>query len=252
MGSFIGRSRELAELEALLAGTRLLTLAGIGGVGKTRLALELGRAAERAYAGGAALVELAAVSDARLVPDAVAGGLDVRALAGQAPVDAIVDFLGDRPVLLVLDNCEHLLAAAAGLADALLRAAPALTVLATSREPLRVPGEIVFRVPSLDIADPEGALEPAQLMGFEAVQLFVERARAAAPGFELDRDNAADVARICFRLDGLPLALELAAGRLGALGPAAIAQRLGDRFRVLSARSHTAPTRQQTLTATLD
>jgi predicted ATPase len=251
-GSFIGRARELDELAALLGGTRLLTLAGTGGVGKTRLALELARAAEPAYDGGAALVELAAVTDARLVPDAIAGALDVRPLTGQALADAIVDFLEPRSLLLVLDNCEHLLGATAGLVDRLLRSAAQLTILATSREPLRVPGEIVFRVPSLDIPDPEHALEPDQLIGFEAVQLFVERAQAVAPGFELDDDNAADVARICFRLDGLPLAVELAAGRLGALGPAAIAERLGDRFRVLSARSHAAPTRQQTLTATLE
>src|SRR5205823_5122825 len=140
----------------------------------------------------------------------------------------------------------------AGLADSLLRSAPALTILATSREPLRVPGEAVFRVPSLDIPDPERALEPSELPQYEAVRLFVERADAVAPGFAVGEENGADVARICFRLDGLPLALELAAGRLGALSPGAIAERLDDRFRVLRAASHASPTRQQTLTATLD
>jgi predicted ATPase len=250
--TFIGRERELGELRALLGGTRLLTLAGTGGVGKTRLALELARDVAPAYSGGAALVELAAVTDARVVGDTVAAALDVRALTGQALVDAVVDFLEPRTLLLVLDNCEHVLGATAGLADALLRSASQLTILATSREPLRVPGEVVFRVPSLAIPDPEQPRTPSELMGFEAVQLFVERARAVAPDFELDDDNGTDVARICFRLDGLPLAVELAAGRLGALDPAAIAGRLGDRFRVLTARSHAAPTRQQTLTATLE
>jgi predicted ATPase len=249
--SFVGRGRELAELKSLLRGTRLLTLAGTGGVGKTRLALELARAAEPSYAGGVALVELAALADAGIVPDAVAAALDVRALSGQRLVDAVVEFLAPRSLLLVVDNCEHLLAATAGLADALLRSAPALTILATSREPLRVPGEVVFRVPSLDIPNPEQTREPRQLLRYEAVRLFVERAAAAAPGFVLDEENAVDVARICLRLDGLPLALELAAGRLGALGPAAIAERLDDRFRVLRAGSHASPTRQQTLKATL-
>jgi predicted ATPase len=249
--SFVGRSRELAELKSLLRDTRLLTLAGTGGVGKTRLALGLARAVERSYPDGAALVELAALTYAGLVPDAVAAVLDVAALSGQRLADALVEYIAPRALLLVVDNCEHLLAATAGLADTLLRSAPQLTILATSREPLRVPGEVVFRVPSLDIPDPEQILEPRDLLRFEAVRLFVARAAAAAPGFVLDEENAVDVARICFRLDGLPLALELAAGRLGALGPAAIAERLDDRFRVLRTRSHTSPTRQQTLKATL-
>ena len=249
--SFIGRDRELAELKALLRGARLVTLAGTGGVGKTRLALELARAAEPSYPDGAALVQLAALVNAGVVPDAVAAALDVRALSGQKLVDAIVEFLAPRSLLLVMDNCEHLLAATVGLVDTLLRVAPQLTILATSREPLRVPGEVVFRVPSLDIPNPEQTLEARELFSYEAVRLFVERAVAAAPGFALDEENAVDVARICVRLDGLPLALELAAGRLGALGPAAISERLDDRFRVLRAGSDASPTRQQTLTATL-
>jgi predicted ATPase len=249
--SFVGRDRELAELKALLHRTRLLTLAGPGGVGKTRLVLELARDAQLSYPGGAALVELAALDDARIIPDAVAAALDVCALAGQNLVNAVGEFLAPRSLLLVLDNCEHLLAPTAGLADILLRSAPHLTILATSREPLRVPGEVVFRVPSLDIPDSEQTLDPGELARCDAVRLFVERADAVAPGFAVDEENAADVARICFRLDGLPLAVELAAGRLGALGPAAIAERLDDRFRVLRSASHASPTRQQTLTATL-
>ena len=249
--SFIGRSRELTELGSLLRDTRLLTLAGTGGVGKTRLALELARAVEPSYPDGAALVELAEVTDARLVADAIAAALDLRALSGQSFIDVVVEYVLPRSLLLVLDNCEHLLPATAGLADTLLRSAPRLTLLATSREPLRVPGEVVFRVPSLDIADPEQTQGPHDLGRYEAVRLFVARGVAARPGFALDAENAVDVARICFRLDGLPLALELAAGRLGALGPAAIAERLEDRFRVLRTRSEASPTRQQTLKATL-
>jgi predicted ATPase len=249
--SFVGRRHELAELRALLDGTRLLTLSGTGGAGKTRLALELAREVEESYSGGAVVVELAAVSDPRLVPAAAAAALDVRALPGQELADALVDFLAHRTLLLVVDNCEHVLGTAATLVDRLLRAAPGLTVVATSREPLRVAGEIVFRVPSLAIPDLSETPKPDDLLGFEAVRLFVDRAAAASPEFALDEANAADVARICVRLDGLPLALELAAGRLGALGPAVVAERLDDRFRVLRARSHTAPTRQQTLEAAL-
>jgi predicted ATPase len=249
--SFVGRQRELTELEALLDRTRLLTLCGTGGVGKTRLALELARSAESSFDAGAVFVELAAVADSPLVVDAVAAALDVRPLPAQDLIDALTDFLAPRRLLLVLDNCEHVLGASATLADAILRAAPGLTILATSREPLRNPGEIVFRVPSLAIPHPDRQLEPRRLAGYEAVSLFIERATAAAPGFVLDDSNAADVARICLRLDGLPLALELAAARLGALSPAAISERLDDRFRLLRSGSHAAPTRQQTLTATL-
>jgi predicted ATPase len=250
--TFVGRDHELAELHALLGRTRLLTLAGTGGAGKTRLALELARSNEDAHAGGAILVELDSVREGTDVPDAVAEALDLRALPGGGVVDAIAAELAPREMLLVLDNCEHVIGAGAALADALLRSAPRLTILATSREPLRVPGEVVFRVPSLAIPDPEGANAPEALLEYEAVRLFVERAGSVAPGFELDETNAAAVARICHRLDGLPLALELAAARIGALAPDALAERLDDSFRLLRAGSRTAPTRQQTLEAALD
>jgi predicted ATPase len=248
--SFVGRRHELAELTSLLRRSRLLTLTGTGGAGKTRLALELARSVEGSFAAGAALVELAPARPAS-VPVAVAGALDVQALPGQAVEDAVAGFVASREILLVLDNCEHVLAASSVLASDLLRAAPGLALLVTSREPLRLPGEVVFRVPSLAIPDPEQLPSPADLLGYEAVTLFVERASAVAQGFELTGENADDVARICFRLDGLPLALELAAGRVGALSPAAISERLDDRFRLLRAGSSRAPTRQQTLEATL-
>ncbi len=250
--TFVGREHELAELRTLLGRTRLLTLAGTGGAGKTRLALELAREREDGHADGAILVELDSVGEGSDVPDAVAEALDLRALPGRALLDAIAADLAPRELLLVLDNCEHVIGSSAALADALLRSAPRLTILATSREPLRVPGEVVFRVPSLAIPDPDAAELPAELLSYEAVRLFVERAGAAAPGFELDESNAAAVARICHRLDGLPLALELAAARTDALAADALAERLDDRFRLLRAGSRTAPTRQQTLEAALD
>ena len=249
--SFIGRRHELDELGTLAGRTRLLTLTGTGGAGKTRLALELASRLQDSFAGGAALVELAPVTDPALVPDALAATLDVQALPEQDVVDAIAGFVATRELLLVLDNCEHVLASAASLAEALLRTAPRLTVLATSREPMRLTGEVVFRVPSLVIPDPEQLPPLDALAGYEAVRLFVERAGAVVPGFELTEENAAHIARICFRLDGLPLAIELAAGRVGGLGSAAIAGRLDDRFRLLRTGSRAAPTRQQTLEATL-
>jgi predicted ATPase/Tfp pilus assembly protein PilF len=250
--TFVGREHELGELAALLAHTRLLTLTGAGGVGKTRLSLELARARGEAYGGGVLLVELDVLEDGALVPGAVAEALDLRALRGGEVVDALRAELEPLELLLVLDNCEHLIGAAAALVDSLLRGAPRLAVLATSREPLRVPGEVVFRVPSLGIPDPEREEPPEELLRYEAVRLFVERARSVAPGFALDVETAPAVARICHRLDGLPLALELAAARVGALTPAVLAGRLDGRFRLLRAGSRAAPTRQQTLEATLD
>ncbi|HUK96312.1 MAG TPA: AAA family ATPase [Gaiellaceae bacterium] len=249
--SFVGRGHELAELRSVVGRTRLLTLTGTGGAGKTRLALELARGEQARFADGAVLVPLATLTDPAIVPVAVAAALDVRALGGQALRDAIGEFLASRTLLLVLDNCEHLIGASAELVDSIMRGAPGVTVLATSREPLRVPGEVVFRVPSLAMPSPEQPLTPEDALRYEAIRLFVDRAEAAAPAFVLDSRNVADVARICFRLDGLPLAVELAAGRLGALSASSIAERLDDRFRLLQAGSRTAPTRQQTLLATL-
>ena len=250
--SFVGRERELEQLGALLAGTRLLTLTGAGGAGKTRLALQLARGVEASFADGAVLVELAPVAEPAHVQEAVAAALDVRALPGRDLEAAVAEFLAGRSLLLVLDNCEHLLGAAAAVADLLLRSAPAVSIVATSREPMRVQGETVFRVPSLALPDPERSVEPDELLSYESIRLFVERARAAAPGFAVEERNARDVVRICYRLDGLPLAIELAAARLGALGADAIAERLDDRFRLLRAGSSSAPTRQQTLEATLE
>jgi predicted ATPase len=250
--SFVGRGHELRELLALVARTRLLTLAGAGGAGKTRLALELAREVQGEYAQGGTFVELASVSDGRLVAATVAAALDVGSLPGRSSLEGIADFLSSRTLLLVLDNCEHVLAATAKLADTLLRAARNLTILTTSREPLRVGGEVVYRVPSMAIPDPEHRLAPEELLRYESVQLLRDRAAAAVPDFAIDSENAPDIARICFRLDGLPLALELAAARIGALGTATLAERLDDSFRLLRAGDRVGPTRQQTLVATLE
>jgi predicted ATPase len=249
--SFVGREHELRELRSVVQHTRLLTLAGAGGSGKTRLALELAAEAEHSFADGAVLVELAPILDGQLVPGAAAAMLDVGALPGRSPIEGIADYIANRSILLILDNCEHVLHESAALVDDLLRAAPGLTVLATSREPLRVAGEVVFRVPSMAIPDPGHRFEPDELARYEAVRLFDERAKAGVPEFAIDEQNAVDIARICYRLDGLPLALELAAARLGALGTATLAERLDDRFKLLRTGSRVGPTRQQTLAATL-
>jgi predicted ATPase len=250
--SFIGRGHELRDLAALERDARLLTLAGAGGCGKTRLVLELARRSEQRYAQGVAFVELADIADERQVATAAAAALDVAVLPGRSAQQVLIDYLAPRAVLLVLDNCEHVLQAAALLCNELLANAPGLGIMTTSREPLRVAGEVVFRVPSLAIPRPEQVVAPEELLRYEAVALFSERAAATVPGFALDEENARDVARICFRLDGLPLALELAAARLGGLGTSALADRLDDRFRLLRGGMRTAPSRQQTLLATLD
>ena len=242
-----GGERELGELRALLERTRLLTLAGTGGAGKTRLALELARDAERRFPGGAALVELALVEEPERVVEAFGAALDVRALPGRALLDAITDFLAGRAVLLVVDNCEHVLGASAALVDTLLRAAPQLTVVATRGEPLHVPGEIVFRVPSLSVPRPgprRRAGRPPVLRGGPP---FAERAEAA-PGSPVDGGRtprtwpaSASGWTGCRSRSSSP---RDAPERWG---PASIAERLDDRFRLLRRREPRRPTRQRTL-----
>jgi predicted ATPase/DNA-binding SARP family transcriptional activator len=243
--SFVGRGREQAEIARALERTRLLTLTGPGGCGKTRLALEVGRAALDATPDGVWLVELAGLGDPALVPQAALTALGVPVPAQRPALDALVGHLAGRRALLVLDNCEHLVAACAHLAEAVLLGAPAVRLLATSREPLHCPGEMTWRVPSLSL--PEGD----DVSHSEAARLFADRAAAAHPGFETGPDTAAAVAELCRRLDGMPLALELAAARTAALSPAQIASRLADSLDVLAAGSRTALTRQQTLRGTI-
>ncbi len=234
----VGRHDELAAIEKALAGARLLTLTGTGGVGKTRLALATAAGLAGDFADGAFLVELAPLADPDLLPQQVLAALGLREEVGQTPAGTLAAHLRPRHVLLVLDNCEHLVAAAAALAEELLRACPRLAVLATSREPLGVPGEATWRVPSLS---PAGALA-----------LFTERARAVRPDFTVTGAEAAVLAQLCQRLDNIPLALELAAARTSALSVEEIAGRLDDRFRLLSGGARTAVPRQQTLRAMVD
>ncbi|MGV9991135.1 AfsR/SARP family transcriptional regulator [Streptomyces sp. NPDC003374] len=248
----IGRERETAEVERLLLRSRLLTLTGAGGCGKTRLALAVAARRAAALRDGAWFVDLAALTEAHLVPDAVAAVLGLQLPPSGAACEALAGQLAGRELLLVLDNCEHLVEACAALASEVMARCPDVTVLATSREPLRSYGERTFRVPSLALPDP-CRLPPVEELGrYASVRLFTERAADAAPGFRLTPDNAAAVAQICFRLDGMPLALELAAARVHILTPRQIAERLDDAPALLGRGSRRGATRQETLLATLD
>lgn len=250
--SFIGRDRELGEVKRLLAATRLLTLSGVGGTGKTRLALQAAAELLEEFQHGVWLVELAPVADPELVPQTVASALELRELAGRSATEALADFLEPRELLLLLDNCEHLLEASARFAEPLLRHCPRLRILTTSREPLGIAGEVIWSVPSLSLPHGPVPSSPAELEQFEAVRLFTERARAVQPNFALGSANAAAVAQVCLRLDGIPLALELAAARVRGMGVEQIAARLDNRFRLLTGGSRTALPRQQTLGALID
>jgi predicted ATPase/class 3 adenylate cyclase len=258
--SFVGRERELAEVTRLLAGEppgpRLVTLTGPGGTGKTRLALQAAADVLDAHPDGVWLVELAALADPAIVPQTVAAAAGVREAPGRPVLSTLTDALKPRRLLLVLDNCEHLLDACARLADALLRACPHVRLLCTSREALGIAGEAAWRVPSLPVPADGGAAAPAPgaagLAGYAAVRLFAERAAAVRPGFALTADSAAAVAQVCARLDGIPLAIELAAARVRVLPPQQLLARLDDRFRLLTGGSRTALERHQTLQATVD
>jgi predicted ATPase/DNA-binding CsgD family transcriptional regulator len=250
LSTFVGRDDELRETRRLLGATRVLTLIGAGGVGKTRLALQLAAAVFRDHPDGVWVVDLTTVADARRVARVVAGVLGLHDRAGTPLPRLVADALQGKRVLLVLDNCEHLVEACARLAEYLLRTCQDLQVLATSRTPLRVDGEQLWRVPSL--ARPEPPDTPERVGRSAAAELFVQRAAAAEPTFALNRQTAGAIASICRRLDGIPLALELAAARVGALSVEQIATRLDDRFRLLVGGHRTAPPRQQTLLATLD
>jgi predicted ATPase/DNA-binding SARP family transcriptional activator len=249
--SFVGRERELVEVKRALAMTRLLTLTGAGGCGKTRLALEVAGDLVGAYPDGVWLVELAPLSDPALVSNAVAAALGVRERPDLPLTAALVDSIGSKQMLLVLDNCEHLIDACARLVDTLLRSCKHLRVLATSREALGVAGEANWLVPSLTVPDAghlPAAQSPAQ---YEAVRLFVDRARSRLPAFVLTPENAPAVVKVCRRLDGIPLAIELATARMTALTVEQIAGRLEDSLGLLTTGSRTAAPRQRTLKATL-
>ncbi len=250
--SFIGREREIEDVRGLLGTTHLLTVVGIGGAGKTRLALQVADRVVDEFPHGVYLVELAQVTDPGLVVQAVAASLGVREDPGRPLIESLKGHLQTRQMLLVLDNCEHLVDAVAGLATELLGAAPGLKLLCTSREALAIAGEAAWRIPSLSMPDPRRVLDRNALETFEAVRLFVERAAEVVAGFALTEQNAPAIVQICRRLDGIPLAIELAASRARVLTPDQIAARLDDRFRLLAGGSRTAMPRQQTLKAAMD
>jgi predicted ATPase len=255
--SFVGRERELAEVRGLLATTHLLTLTGTGGCGKTRLALKLGESVVDDFADGVWLVELAPLSDPVLIPHFVATAVGVREIAGRDLTGVLLDALRPRRELIILDNCEHLIADCAQLAESLLRGCPHLRIVATSREILGASGETVWRIPSLPVPDPRqlpsAPTDRAETVASaDAVRLFVERAHQAVFGFQVTPDNAMALAQICFRLDGIPLAIELAASRLRTISVEQIAARLDSRFRLLTGGSRTSLRRQQTLQALID
>jgi hypothetical protein len=253
---FIGRQKEIGEVKRLLSAHRLVALTGTGGCGKTRLALQVGSELAEDYADGVWLVELAPLSDPALLPATIARTFDVHEEPSRPILATLIDYLRPRRLLLVVDNCEHVIAASANVVQAILQACPDVAVLATSREALGVGGEVAWRVPSLTLPA-EGMLSSGpelatRVQVSEAVQLFLVRARLADRGFDLTSDNAASIVRICARLDGIPLAIEMAAARLSVLSIDQIAARLDDRFRLLTGGSRAALPRQQTLRAALD
>ena len=236
--SFVGREGQMADIRRLLSEHRLVTLTGAGGIGKTRLAVHVATYTAAEFS-AAVYVDLAPITDHALVAATAARALGLPDQPGRSTTDTLLRSIGNQQMLMVLDNCEHLLDATAALTTALLGGCPGLTVLATSREPIGVPGELIWRVPPLSLAD-------------DAIELFTDRARHARPDFTIIGDNAAIVREICRRLDGMPLALELAAARVRALSLPEILDSLHDRFRVLTGGARTAVRRQQTLRASVD
>jgi len=250
--TFVGRRRELREVKEALSAAPLLTLVGPAGVGKTRLALRTSSSVRRAFADGVWVAELADLGDPALLAETVASALGLRDVSTRWLVSTLADFMESRHLLLVLDNCEHLLDACAVLADTLLRACPDLKILSTSREPLGVGGETVLEVTPLPLPEDDRATSPEALVQYDAVRLFVERARAAWPKFEVTPSNAAQVSALCRHLDGLPLAIELAAGRLRAFTVGQILEQIDRRFRLLSTGSRVGSVRHQSLKAAID
>ena len=250
--SFVGREQQLARLIQLLGSNRLVTLTGTGGCGKTRLALEAASQMLGNFADGVWLVDFAPLPDPSLVPNTVLTAIGVCEEPGSTPLDTLVNALQSKSMLLVLDNCEHLITACAVLAERLLQACPYLHILATSRESLDIPGEVPYQVPSLALPDPQVLTSITALEQNESVRLFIDRATLVQPTFHLTPQNAAIVVQICEYLDGIPLAIELAAARLKAFTVEQIAARLEDRFHLLTGGSRTALPRYQTLRASID
>jgi predicted ATPase/DNA-binding SARP family transcriptional activator/DNA-binding NarL/FixJ family response regulator len=250
--SFVGRDREIAQLQNALKSARSITLIGAGGSGKTRLAMELARRVLDAYPDGVWLVDLAPLGDPGLVPETVAETLGVPEDQHRTVIESIVDALTDRMTLILLDNCEHVVDACAEISNALLQRCPGISILATSRERLNIDGERIWQVRPLTVPDPQQALSAGDLARIESVQLFCERAALVQPDFSIKDENAGAISRICRRLDGMPLAIELAASRVGVLSPEQLAVRLDDALGVLIDGSRGKRARHQTLRAMLD
>jgi len=250
--SFIGREKEILQVKRLLLGDRFVTLTGPGGTGKTRLSLQVAVELLELFPDGVWLVELASLADPLLVPHTIAATLEVRESSGRSIITVLTDYLYNKEMLLILDNCEHLLSASAQIVTTLLQACPNLCVIATSREALDIPGEMAFRVPSLSVPDARHIPPIETLTQYESIRLFVERAEAIQPNFALTNANASSVAQICHRLDGIPLAIELAVARVKMMPVEQVITRLDNRFRLLTGGSRTALPRHQTLQALID
>jgi len=250
--SFIGREKEIDEVRNLVDTHRIVTLTGSGGAGKTRLSLQVATKCLDQFSNGVWLAELAPVADPTLISQTLLSIFNLREDSHRTTLEVLIDYLRAKTILLLLDNCEHLIEACARISEDLLHACPKLKILASSREALGIAGEVSYRVPSLATPNP-GNLPPLEkLLNVDSIRLFIERATTAKPDFALTKDNASFVAQICFRLDGIPLAIELAASRVKVLSPEQIAARLDDRFRLLTGGSRTALPRQQTLRAMID
>lgn len=250
--SFVGREKELADIKRLLQDTHMLTLIGPGGTGKTRLSIQAANDVLDQYPAGVWLVDLAPIRDPLLVPRTTAITIGLRDEPQRPIIDMLCDYLSNKKTLLILDNCEHLVDTCAEMADRILRAASEVRILASSREALGVEGEVIYRVPSLRMPDIEHVPSIDSLSQYEAVKLFIDRATSAIPSFTVTNENASALAQICYRLDGIPLAIELAAAKIRVLSPEQIAKRLDDRFRLLTGGRRTALERHQTLRAAVD
>jgi predicted ATPase/class 3 adenylate cyclase len=250
--SFIGRENEIAEVKQELESHRLVTLTGSGGTGKTRLSLQVAAEMLEKFDHGVWFVELAPLTDTDLIPQTILSTIGVQEQQGKTPLGVLKEYLHEKQALILLDNCEHLISASAQVANMLLNAAPKLKILASSREALGVKGEASYPVPSLSLPDIKHLPILEQLSQYEAVRLFIDRASLVSPHFDVNKDNAPSIAQICFRLDGIPLAIELAAARVKMMSVEQISARLDDRFRLLTGGARTALPRQQTLRALID
>ncbi|MCE7002209.1 NB-ARC domain-containing protein [Kibdelosporangium philippinense] len=252
VSSFMGRRSQIDAARRMLSETRLLTLTGAGGVGKTRLALRIAQQVRRAYEDGVWLVELAALAQPELLTQVTAATLGIRDRTRRPPLDVLVRYLADKQMLLVLDNCEHLMDACTALIGQLLPTAAGLRILVTSRQSLGIPGEHILRVPSLSLPAPGHTPQLSKVSDYDAITLFTERAATACPTFTADPGSLVTVVDICRRLDGLPLAIELAAARMRTLSAECLLERLDDWILVLANSSGSAPPRHRTLRATID